>query len=382
METIQKLYTQRQVYTDRYANISKTPAQGIPEITREYVMDEADLSEGFDSFSEGGGEFGLRDMENGRHSGVSVSDTELLHQMAEEIADLKEQLANHKSAGPETGDAEFETEAETEAEEAPQSDLLVYLQEKGQTGLDEKRLQKLLKENGLSETGLRGLTLPLDADAETKLYNFFQEVDPEFKKQLQADAGNPYRAGVVQRLCGLLAAAVPAAATNPEAAATALLDRNFSVTWDGEKIKSEMTGVVDYAEGAEVNGRWVHCKKFMDEYLTPLAAGTKSVDDLRNYFAQGNNGVDHGGQNRAIEIRRVISAIYFAADKNPYLVRRYLKKLPESALRLMKDYLAMDPTRKDVGDAWDGNGAMKVLDWVMSGGSIPAELGGTLNPTA
>lgn len=381
METIQKLHTQRQVYTDRYANIAKTPAQGLPEITQEYVMDDADLPEGFDSFSEEGGESGLRDMENGRRPGASVSDTELLRQMAEEIADLKEQLANKDSAKSEKLEDEVETETEAEME-APESDLLVYLQEKGQTGLDEKRLQKLLKDNGLSEAGLRGLTLPLDADTETKLYKFFQEVDPEFKKQLQADAGNPYRAGVVQRLCGLLAAVIPATAANPEAAATALLDRNFSITWDGEKIKSEMTGVVDYAEGAEVNGRWVHCKKFMDEYLTPLAAGTKSVEDLRNYFAQGNNGVDHGGQNRAIEIRRVISAIYFAAGKNPYLVRRYLKKLPESALRLMKDYLAMDPTRKDVGDAWDGNGAMKVLDWVMSGGSIPAELGGALNPVA
>jgi len=356
---------------------SSTDSIGADPYQGEYGS--LNTAEAYDSFSDFvPGDEGLRGMESGLRGGMTASDSELLQQMSDQIDELKTQLAERQvpadsAADPQAGDQEVEVS---------ENPLLLYLQQSGQTKLDEKQLQKVLRRHGLSEDALRSMSLPPDAETSQQLLDCFQELDPAFAKQLGSDPANPYRPEVIHALTGILGAALPESITGlSDETSIAILDQTTKVTWDANKIKGQLTGKTDYAEGAEINGRWVHCGKFVDEYLTKLANGSIGLPELTNYLAQGNNDYDHGGLNRAIEIRRSVSALYYVAEKNPYLLRRYLKLIPEPALRLMKDYLGMDPQRQDIGDQWDGKGTMDILNWAISGGPLPAGLAGPSDKT-
>lgn len=347
---------------------------GVEVYGGEYA--DGNMPEGYDSFSMLGAEgTGLQGMESGLRGGATTSDSELLQQMAQEIEDLKQQLAERTSPEATTEEPKAAEDGGTEAD-APESPLLLYLQQAGQTKLDNKQLEKILKSHGLSQASLSSLTLPLDAGTSKQLLGCFQELDPNFAKQWNSNPADPYRPEVIHSLTAMLSAALPESQTVSDDTSVAILDKATEVTWNGEKLKGQLTGKLDYAEGAEVNGRWVHCGQFVDAYLTKLVNGSIGVNELTNYLGQGNNDCDHGAQNRAIEIRRAVSAMYYMADKNPYLLRRYLKMIPEPALRLMKDYLGMDARRKDIGDQWDGQGTAEVLNWAIAGGTMPAGLAG------
>lgn len=270
--------------------------------------------------------------------------------------------ADLEAAEESLGEAKEELETAKE-ENPPFAKRLSSQLSDAKINVSEKDVEQALKDSGLSEEDISDLRLPVSAEKSTKLLDFFKKVDPYFAEQF---ANKPYGEYSMKELSILLKQTLDLPAEPTKEELEKFLEPYVPVQWNMEKVR----------EGLSPGGKDLQNKILG---LLDKAVRTGNTSELHDLIWSGHNDVDRAHHSYNDVIRSIVSSIYELADRNPQLMKRFLKLIPKQILQDFRDVVIAhsgELNEKKPGDLVTSQEAYDILDWALTDGAPPAFFSG------
>ena len=233
-----------------------------------------------------------------------------------------------------------------------------------ETGIEctEEQIKKALKDADISEEQISNIHLPADASTTECLLAFFKELDPHFAEIFESE---PYGKDSMNQFSTFLKMTLKLKDPPPMAKVAEMLDSAVTVTWKGEELLSR------------ISGSWAGEKRAASEALTRLVTTGQGQEAIHADLWSGHNDVERRHHVYNDIIRAGISNLYEVSGRNPYLLKRYLKMIPEQILRDLRDVVIAhsgELSEKHAGDLFTSQEIHDILDWGLAGGTPPMVL--------
>lgn len=279
--------------------------------------------------------------------------------LIQKINELKNKLEAGDSAGLEAAEGVMDEARELIEEHPPIASRLAS--QFIEVGIDctDEQIKKALRNAGLSEEELSRIQLPANTENSEALISFFKEIDPNFAQMFETA---PYGKDAMNRASTLLRVTLNLRQAPEMEKVANTLDTAVTVTWNTEDFVGR------------VSGDWANEKRQAMEGLSRLVTTGEGLEEIHNNLWSGHNDVDRRHHVWNDIIRSGTSYIFEAAGRNPYLLRRYLKMIPEQILRDLRDVVIAhsgELGEKHAGDLFTSQETHDILDWAISGGTPP-----------